>query len=127
MAKFNEDTCNCLVENYAEGLPIKYCADIAGVSRQTVYNWMEKGKKAKSGKYRKFYLDMQKARSRFIKHHYKKIEENKDWRASQYLLQVTDQNFIVTEKKQVEADVKTKVDLLAKLERPLPELKEDDE
>lgn len=124
-SKFNEDTCKCLTENYEKGLPLKYCADIAGVARSTVYNWMEKGKNSKRGKYHDFYKDMQRAKSKFIAHHQLKIAESKDWRASQYLLQVTDtEKYVVTEKKQVQADVKT--DILAKLERPLPELKDDD-
>ena len=34
--KFNEETCQCLVENYSKGLPLKYCADIAGIARIAV-------------------------------------------------------------------------------------------
>lgn len=126
MGKFNEETCKCIVENYSEGLTITDCADIAGVARETVHRWMKKGETARSGKYKQFYLDMQRARAKFKKHHHMKIAESKDWRASQYLLQVTDtERYVVTEKKQVEADVRT--DLLLKLERPLPELEEEDD
>ena len=72
---------------------------------------MNKGKNAKSGKYRDFYLDMQKAKSKFIAHHQLKIAESKDWRASQYLLQVTDTDqFVITEKKQVEANIESKAE-----------------
>ena len=125
MAKFNEETCKCIVENYSEGLTITDCADIAGVARETVHRWIKKGKKARSGKYKQFYLDMKQARAKFKKHHHMKIAESKDWKASQYLLQVTDsETYVVTEKKQVNADVKT--DLLEKLQRPLPELEDDD-
>ena len=60
MVKFSEDTCKCLIENHGKGLPIKDCADIAGIDRTLVYKWMDKGKKAKKGKYHDFYLDMQK-------------------------------------------------------------------
>ena len=92
--------------------------------RLCVNRWIEKGEKARSGKYKQFYLEMQKAKSKFKEHHLRKIAEAKDWRASQYLLQVTDsETYVVTEKKQVNADVKT--DLLEKLQRPLPELKEE--
>lgn len=125
ITKFNEETCKCLVDNYSKGLTITDCANIAGIDRRTVHRWIEKGEKAKSGKYKQFYLEMQKAKSKFKEHHLRKIAEAKDWRASQYLLQVTDsETYVVTEKKQVNADVKT--DLLEKLQRPLPELKEDD-
>jgi transposase len=125
ITKFNEETCKCLVDNYSKGLTITDCANIAGIDRRTVHRWIEKGEKARSGKYKQFYLEMQKAKSKFKEHHLRKIAEAKDWRASQYLLQVTDsETYVVTEKKQVNADVKT--DLLEKLQRPLPELKEDD-
>jgi transposase len=124
ITKFNEETCKCLVDNYSKGLTITDCANIAGIDRRTVHRWIEKGEKARSGKYKQFYLEMQKAKSKFKDHHLRKIAEAKDWRASQYLLQVTDsETYVVTEKKQVNADVKT--DLLEKLQRPLPELKEE--
>lgn len=124
ITKFNEETCKCLVDNYSKGLTITDCANIAGIDRRTVHRWIKKGEKAKSGKYKQFYLEMQKAKSKFKEHHLRKIAEAKDWRASQYLLQVTDsETYVVTEKKQVNADVKT--DLLEKLQRPLPELKEE--
>lgn len=125
ITKFNEETCKCLVDNYSKGLTITDCANIAGIDRRTVHRWIQKGEKARSGKYKQFYLEMQKAKSKFKEHHLRKIAEAKDWRASQYLLQVTDsETYVVTEKKQVNADVKT--DLLEKLQRPLPELKDDD-
>lgn len=108
MVKFSEETCNCIIKNYSEGLPLKYCADAAGVNRNTVYNWMNKGKKAKSGKYKKFYQDMMVAKSKFISHHLHKIHDSKSWMASQYLLQVTDtEQFVVAEKKQLEATVES--------------------
>ena len=124
ITKFNEETCKCLVDNYSKGLTITDCANIAGIDRRTVHRWIEKGEKARSGKYKQFYLEMQKAKSKFKEHHLRKIAEAKDWRASQYLLQVPDSaTYVVTEKQQVNADVKT--DLLEKLQRPLPELKEE--
>ena len=58
MVKFSEDLCQCLIEFYSNGTPLKYCADAVGVRRETVYLWMNKGKKAKSGKYHEFYLEM---------------------------------------------------------------------
>ena len=53
MAKFNEEICNCLTELYREeGLPMKYCADCSwNITVPPSTNWMEKGEKAKSGKY----------------------------------------------------------------------------
>ena len=123
--KFNEKTCNCIIENYREGLTITDCADIAGVARETVHRWMKKGESARSGKYKQFYLDMQQARAEFKKHHHKKISESKDWKASQYLLQVTDsEHYVVTEKKQVNANVESEItiNLLARMKEKRREL-----
>ena len=106
MAKFNEEICNCLTELYADGIPLKYCADAVGISRTAIYNWMDKGEKAKSGKYHQFYLDMQKARAKFIQKNMKDIQDNKSWMAKQYLLQVTDpEQFVVAEKQEMESKV----------------------
>ena len=41
--KFSEEICACLVENYGNGLPLKYCADAVGIHRNTLLNWMKKG------------------------------------------------------------------------------------
>jgi len=113
MAKFNEETCKCLVELYADGIPLKYCADAVGINRSTIYDWMDKGAKAKSGKYKKFYLDMQKAKAKFIQKNVKEIQDNKSWMAKQYLLQVTDPETYVVEKKvNAGLDVKTNFDEL---------------
>ena len=99
------------MENYGNGMPLKYCADSVGIARQTIYDWMNKGKKAKSGKYHDFYLEMQRAKSKFISHHLQKISDNKSWMSSQYLLQVTDaEQFVVAEKQQIEAETKQTIE-----------------
>ena len=125
MAKFNEEICKCLVEFYADGIPLKYCADAVGINRSTIYDWMEKGAKAKSGKYKKFYLDMQKARAKFIQKNVKEIQDNKSWMAKQYLLQVTDpEQFVVAEKQQIEAETKTTLE--ANVDMTDPRIQEND-
>ena len=113
------------MDSYGEGIPLKYCADIAGVDRRTIYNWMSKGEKAKSGKYRQFYIDMQKAKAKFIKENIKDIQSNKSWMAKQYLLQVTDpEQFVVAEKQQIEANANATVE--AKVNMNDPRIQEDD-
>lgn len=115
VTKFNDEITRRIVELHSEGVPIKYCADAVGIHRDTIYDWLNKGKKAKSGKYKKFYHDMQKARSDNIKYHLTKIADSKSWTASQYLLQVMDsETFVVAEKQQVEA--KMEADINAKTE-----------
>ena len=123
--KFSEEICECLVENYGKGLPLKYCADAVGIHRNTLLNWMKKGETAKSGKYREFYLDMQRAKSKFIAHHIGKIQDNKSWMSSQYLLQVTDPDeFVVAEKQKIESE--TKATIQAEVDMSDPRIQEND-
>ena len=123
--KFSKEVCDCLIENYGKGIPLKYCADAAGIHRNTVTNWMRKGEAARSGKYRDFYLDMQRAKSKFISHHMQKIGNSQSWMASQYLLQVTDPDeYVVAEKQQIEANAKATVE--AKVDMNDPRIQEDD-
>ena len=104
---------------------MKYCADIAGIDRRTVYRWMEKGEKSKRGKYRDFYEDMQRAKAKFISKNMKDIQDNKSWMAKQYLLQVTDpEQFVVAEKQQIEANAKATVE--AKVDMNDPRIQADD-
>jgi len=123
--KFSDEVCECLVENYGKGIPLKYCADIVGIHRNTLLNWMKKGESAKSGKYRDFYIDMQRAKSKFIAHHIGKIEANKSWMSSQYLLQVTDPDeFVVAEKQKIESE--TKATIQAEVDMNDPRIQEAD-
>ena len=113
------------MESHSEGLPLKYCADIAGVDRRTIYNWMDRGEKAKSGKYRDFYLDMQKARAKFILHHQRKIANSKSWMASQYLIQCVDPDeYVVAEKQKIESE--TKATIQAEVDMTDPRIQEAD-
>ena len=108
MAKFNEQICEEIIIAHENGLPQKACAGMVGIDRKTLYNWLQKGKKAKSGKFRDFYLRWLKAEARFQAYHLKKINDSKSWVASQYLLQVTDPDaYVVAEKKEVDAKIES--------------------
>ena len=86
---------------------------------------MDKGEKARSGRYREFYIDMQKARAKFIKSNIKDIQDNKSWMAKQYLLQVTDpEQFVVAEKQQIEAETKSTIQ--AEVDMTDPRIQESD-
>lgn len=111
MAKFNETTCSQIITYYENGLPLKYASELAGVSRQTVYNWKTKGENARSGKYKKFAEDLKKAKAKFVAYHLNRLNESKDPWTSKYLLEVTDpQTFVVEKKLKTSNDTKVKVD-----------------
>lgn len=104
MTKFNEEICKEIIIAHENGLPRNACASIVGINRRTLYDWLKKGEKAKSGKYHEFYIRWLKAEARYQAYHLKRINDSKDWRASQYLLQVTDpESFVVKEKREIEA------------------------
>lgn len=125
MVKFSEDICQCLIEFYSNGTPLKYCADAVGIRRETVYLWMNKGKKAKSGKYHQFYLDMQKARAKNINKNFQDIQGNKSWMAKQYALQCMDPDeFVVAEKQKIESETKATIE--ANVDMNDPRIQESD-
>ena len=105
--KFNEQLCEELCTLHAEGLPQKSCADLVGIDRKTLYNWLQKGEKAKSGKYRQFYLNWLRASARYERKHLGHISDSSSWLAHQYLLQVKDpETYVVAEKQEMETTVK---------------------
>lgn len=114
MTKFSEEVCSIILDARASGMTKKECAGIAGISDRTLDYWLEKGEKAKSGKYRTFYFEYLKANLEFRKYHRDKIAEHKDWHASQYLLQVNEKgkyNLTQEIESKVEAEVKAEVKL----------------
>ena len=123
--KFSAELCECIIEFHSQGTPLKYCADAVGIGRTTLYDWMKKGENARSGKYREFYLDMQKARAKFILHHQKKIANSPSWMASQYLLQCVDPDeYVVAEKQKIESE--TKATIQAEVDMNDPRIQEAD-
>lgn len=112
MTKFSEEVCSIILDARASGMTKEECAGLAGISVRTLDRWLEKGEKAKSGKYRAFYFAYLKANLEFVKYHRDKIGEHKDWHASQYLLQVNESGkYNQTQKveSKVEAEVKSEV------------------
>ena len=117
MARFNDEICSELCSLHEEGLPLKSCAALVELSRQSVYDWLNKGKAAKSGKYRQFYLNWKKAEARYEQYHLQKIHNNKSWMAHQYLLQVKDpQMYVVAEKQEIENKIEAEVKAEAKVD-----------
>ena len=105
--KFNDQICEELCVLHAEGLPQKTCADLVGIDRRTLYNWIQAGKNAKSGKKRDFYLRWIRSAAKFEREHLNKISDSTSWLAHQYLLQVKDpETYVVAEKQEMETTVK---------------------
>ena len=87
MAKFNDETIEIILKARESGLNQKECAEVAGINEATLYKWLNKGKEARSGKYKKFYNDFQIAKNRNKLFHLKKIHEAEAWTASAWYLE----------------------------------------
>jgi hypothetical protein len=125
MAKFNEEICKEICDLHSEGLPQKSCADLVGINRRTLYDWIQKGKNAKSGKYKQFYQNWLRASAKYEREHLGEISGSNSWLAHQYLLQVKDpETYVVAEKQQIEAETKTTLE--ANVDMNDPRIREDD-
>lgn len=123
--KFNDQICEELCALHAEGLPQKSCADLVGIDRRTLYNWIQAGKNAKSGKKRDFYLRWIRAAAKYEREHLNKISDSTSWLAHQYLLQVKDpETYVVAEKQQIEAETKQTIN--ADVDMNDPRIREND-
>jgi len=123
--KFNEQICEELCSLHSEGLSQKTCADLVGIDRKTLYNWIQQGKKARSGKKRDFYIRWVKAAAKYERTHLRKISDSSSWLAHQYLLQVKDpETYVVAEKQQIEAETKTTLE--ANVDMNDPRIQEQD-
>ena len=128
--KLTDELCDEICKDITQGVPIKHAAIAHGISESTFYNWMDKGKKAKSGKFCKFFNKVNEAKSQAIKLRAKRICKagKSNWQADAWWLERVDpENFGRREtiKQDVTLDANVRTELLAKLERPLPELKDD--
>lgn len=90
MTKFSDEICKEICTNYENGMPIKWAAYYSDVDYSTVARWVREGKKAKSGKKKKFFLDMKKAKAKFIAFHLNELNGSDKDETHKYLLAVTD-------------------------------------
>jgi len=67
MTKCSYDMLNQVCLLRSQGNHLKGIAEIVGIRRETIYQWLKKGKKARIGKYAKFYNDWQKATEDYYK------------------------------------------------------------
>ena len=87
MAKFSNEIIKIILKARESGLNQKECASIAGINEATLYKWLNKGKKARSGKDKKFYDDFELAKIKSKLFHLKKIHEEEAWTASAWYLE----------------------------------------
>lgn len=127
--KLTPELSDKLCEAIAKGYSIPAACSVVGIVVQTYYNWYNKGKEAKSGKFRQFYCDVNNAQDTAT-HLVETVildsiptnpNDAKWWLTKRRPDIYADRTYNETK---LEANVQT--ELLAKLERPLPELNEND-
>ena len=128
--KLTDKLCDEICNDIKAGVPIKHASISHGITERTFYNWFERGKEAKSGKFRQFYDKIQEAKSVAItlraRRIYKAGETN--WQADAWWLErVAPKEFGRKDRHEVDMKATVQSDILVKLERPLPELKKEDD
>ena len=90
--KLSDEICN----DIKAGVPIVHAAISHGISQSTFYDWYNKGKKAKKGKFRDFYDDVEEAKSVAITLRARRIYKagQANWQADAWWLERVDpENF----------------------------------
>lgn len=126
--KLTDQLCDDICNDIKAGVPIKHAAIAHGISKSTFYDWYGKGEQAKSGKFKKFYDKVEEAKSVAVTLRARRIYKAGEdcWQADAWWLERVDpDNFGKKDFHDVRMEADVKTDLLEKLQRPLPELKEE--
>lgn len=94
--KLTDQLCDDICNDIKEGVPIAHAAIAHGITRFTFYNWYNKGKDAKSGKFKKFYDKVEEAKSVAITLRARRIYKagQANWQADAWWLERVDpENF----------------------------------
>lgn len=109
-SKLTPETCKAIVDGITIGMPYHAAAQAAGITYETFNNWMNRGKKAKSGRYFQFFQDIKEAESRGIRNNLiliTKAAKEGSWQASAWILERRHpEDFGRREKVNMNADMK---------------------
>lgn len=116
--KLTDELCDNICNDIKEGVPIVHASVANGISTSTFYSWYDKGKKAKSGRYKKFYDEVKEARSIAIKLRAKRVYKagETSWQADAWWLERMDpKSFARKDKMEVKSDnINTNVNMEVK-------------
>ena len=120
MVKFSKDVCETIYELVSKGFTYKDICAVCDITEQTFNNWINRGKKAKSGKYKEFYLTVEKCkaeRKNNLKEELLDLGRSKDdWRAIAWMLE----RGYGDEFARPEVKIKQTVDAKAEVEHKVP-------
>ena len=107
--KLTDQLCDEICNDIKAGVPIDHASVAHGITRQTFYNWYNKGEQSKSGKFKKFYDKVEEAKSVAITLRARRIYKAGEdcWQADAWWLERVDPtNFGRKDTHKIEADVK---------------------
>ena len=110
--KLTDKLCDEICNDIKAGVPIKHASISHGITERTFYNWFDKGKEAKSGKFRKFYDKIQEAKSVAITLRARRIYKagETSWQADAWWLERVDpDNFGRKDTHKIDMDAKADV------------------
>lgn len=91
MTKFNSETCHKIIQALEAGNYRKTAAALAGITEETLCNWIKRGRTSKTkGKYFQFFQSVKKAEETAQAYHLQQIRkasENGSWQASAWYLE----------------------------------------
>ena len=90
MTKFNEKTCNKIIEALEKGDSIEGACGYAGINKTTFHRWYNEGANYKSGKKRKFHDDVDNAKDSatdFYENVIYEAAKNGKWQAGAWWLE----------------------------------------
>lgn len=71
--KLTDEVQDYICDLLGDGSPITVAAAAVGINPRTFYDWMEKGREARRGKYRDFYDAVEIAKARYELHHVREL------------------------------------------------------
>ena len=63
MGKFNEEVRETIYDLVSKGYTYADICAVCDITTQTFYNWINKGKKAKSGQYKEFVIELERVKA----------------------------------------------------------------
>ena len=128
MVKFTEDIRETIYDLVAKGFTYKDICVVCGIHKNTFYDWMKRGKKAKSGKYKEFYLNVEKAKSlrknNLIDKLIEKTEVKDDWKGYAWLLERGYGDEFARPEVKIKQEIESKVEAEVEVKTPLVEAAE---
>ena len=118
--KFSEDIRETIYDLVSKGYTYKDICAVCDITEQTFYNWIDRGKKAKSGQYKEFVVELEKAKAERKRNLVDELLEmgrnREDWKSVAWLLE----RGYGDEFARPEVKIKQSVDAKAEVEHKVP-------